>query len=241
MNEKIPKYIHYCWFGKNKIPRKYQKYINTWSHFLPDYKIIKWNEENFPIKEFAFAKEALEKGKWAFISDVARIYALKTMGGIYFDTDVEMIKPFYDILQNRGAILGTEGIKERTIGTGFMAFRPAHPICERMFEYYLNSHFIKADGTLNMYPNTCLMADVIQELYNICPSDEIQCCADMILYPQEYFTAYNGELGRTVIEPETYCVHHFAASWQPKRQRIKYILKTTKNRIIYKFPIKRRE
>ena len=92
--EGIPKIIHYCWFGEGKIPNQYQKYIKTWEKTFPEYRICKWDEKNFPMEKYKYAMEALKSGKMAFVSDVARMYALYEYGGIYFDTDVEVIRDF---------------------------------------------------------------------------------------------------------------------------------------------------
>lgn len=211
MGEKIeiPKYIHYCWFGGKPLPHEYEKYIQTWKRFFPNYEIIRWDENNFPISEIEYAKEAYEENKMAFVSDVARIYALDKMGGIYFDTDVEVIKCFDEVLLEKSAVLGTETIGE-TIGTGFMAFTKNHPICQKMMEYYRTHSFKNQD---NMMSNTQILASLLKNEYNLKPRGKIQTHSDIIIYPPEYFTAFNGYTGKNEITNHTYCVHHFAASW----------------------------
>mgnify|MGYP004533368965 FL=1 len=230
----IPRYIHYCWFGNASLPIEYKKYIEGWEKFFPEYKIICWSEKNFPLQEFSYAKEAARAGKWAFVSDVARIYALKKYGGIYFDTDVEVKKSFNDILENQSAILGTEDVSQNSIGTGFMAFIPEHPICCQMLKYYNNNYFINKDGTLNMVPNTHIMANILYKLYGVRPSNNIQKLDECIVYPQEFFTAYDGKLGKNMITENTYCVHHFKGSWASNKDKIKNSLRKIKNRIIYR-------
>ena len=107
------KYIHYCWFGDKPLPKLAKKCINSWKKYLPDYEIIKWNEENVNIDECPFIKEAYRNKKWAFVADYARTKALKEMGGIYFDTDMEIKKDISDLLNNN-TFLGLES-------TGFVA------------------------------------------------------------------------------------------------------------------------
>ena len=101
----IPKIIHYCWFGHNKLPALYEKCIQSWKKYCPDYEIVCWNEENFDITQNRYAKEAYEAGKWAFVSDYVRLKVLFEHGGIYLDTDVELIRPI-DALVADGGYMG---------------------------------------------------------------------------------------------------------------------------------------
>lgn len=226
----IEKTIHYCWFGGSPIPKKYKKYINSWKKHFPGYDIVEWNEKNFPIDEFPYAKEAFENKKYAFVSDVARMYALYNFGGIYFDTDVEVISNFDDILlEDIDAVIGEETISRGTFGTGFLAMKKGHIISERFLEMYKNEHFIKDDGEFNQYPNTYRLADVIKELYNIVPSGNVVVIDKISIYPQDYFTAFDEWLLKSKKTKNTKCIHHFAFSWLPKgvafRRRIRMILR----------------
>ena len=112
----IPKIIHYCWFGGKKKPENVEQYILSWKNKCPDYEIREWNENNFDIKSNCFCKEAYEKKKWAFVSDYARLAILYKYGGIYMDTDVEVIKPFDNLLTYQ-AFLCFESSKMVSIGT----------------------------------------------------------------------------------------------------------------------------
>lgn len=94
----IPKIIHYCWFGRNPIPVEYQRYIESWKKFLPDYEIKEWNEDNFDVNIIPFTKEAYDVKKYAYVSDYARLKILYDNGGVYFDTDVEVIRNMDDII-----------------------------------------------------------------------------------------------------------------------------------------------
>lgn len=226
----IEKIIHYCWFGGEQLPKKYKKYINTWKKYFPEYKIIEWNENNFPINDYVYAKEAFEKEKYAFVSDVARMYALYNFGGIYFDTDVEVVSDFYDILnENVDSIIGEETISRGTFGTGFLALTKAHIISKKFLEMYENEHFIENDGKLNQYPNTFRLADVMKELYGVIPSGNLVVINKTAIYPQDYFTAFDDWLLKNKKTKNTRCIHHFACSWLPKsvifRRKIRTILR----------------
>ena len=96
----IPKIIHYCWFGRNPLPQSAIKCINSWKKFFPDYEIKEWNEQNFDVNIIPYTSEAYQAKKYAFVSDYARMWVLYNYGGIYFDTDVEVIKPMKDIVEN---------------------------------------------------------------------------------------------------------------------------------------------
>lgn len=226
----IEKIIHYCWFGNSPLPKKYKKYITTWKKFFPDYEIIEWNERNFPFDEFIYAKEAFKKKKFAFVSDVARMYALYNYGGIYFDTDVEVVSSFDDILNNDvDAIIGVETASCGTFGTGFIALSKGHMISQKFLEVYKNEHFITENGEMNLYPNTKRLADIVKEIYNVVPSDNLICINRTAIYPQDYFTAFDEWLLKNKKTKNTRCVHHFACSWLPKdvvfRRRIRTIFR----------------
>lgn len=222
---KIPKYIHYCWFGGNPISPEVERYINTWKKYMPEYEIIEWNENNFDVMSMRFTREAYEAKKYAFVSDVARIYALNKMGGIYLDVDVEVIKPFDNLFENFSAVLGSE--TETAIGTGFLAFTPGHKICKDLLKYYESEGFLDKP---KMFTNTKLFAEYIEDNYKISPPKEVTRFGDdLIIYPQDYFTAYNIIFGINEVTENTVCIHHYVGSWlNPKKrsiQQIKYWIK----------------
>lgn len=227
----IPPIIHYCWFGGKPLPMQYKRYLETWKQAFPHHKIIKWDEHNFPIDEFGYAREAKKAGKMAFVSDVARIYALYEYGGIYFDTDVEVIKNFAWLLEGKEAVLGTED-EGKTIGTGFMAFIPHHDICTKMLDYYRNNSFIEQNSTMS---NTQILAALVKKEYGIVPLENTQEFNNIILYPSEYFTAYNGLTGEDKITDKTCCIHHFAASWHSPNRKLKDAIKKRLNKLMRQF------
>ena len=142
----IPKVIHYCWFGHNPLPPLALKCIASWKKFLPDYEIREWNEENFDIDSTTYTREAYASGKYAFVSDYVRLWALYNEGGVYLDTDVQTLKPF-DPLMEFDAFAGFEGSKHLPVGTCVLASRPGGQWVTEMLSLYDGLHFLNPDGT----------------------------------------------------------------------------------------------
>lgn len=205
----IPKKIHYCWFGGNPLSALAIKCIDSWKKYCPDYEIIEWNENNFDINCCDYVKEAYKAKKWAFVSDVARLYALVNYGGIYMDTDVEVLKPLDDLLL-KDAFSGFESKKR--IPTGIMACVQKHPLFVEFLNEYDNTHFIHNDGTLNMTTNveritkTCLT-------YGINLNNSEQTIKGFTLYPKDYFCPKDAITQKIIVTKNTYTIHHFNASW----------------------------
>ena len=147
MNQKIPKIIHYCWFGGNPLPELAQKCIASWKKYCPEYEIREWNESNFDLNCCDYVREAYEAKKWAFVSDYARFWILYHKGGIYFDTDVEIIKPLNEILK-QGAFLGCETLYTVAPGLG-MAANPGLVIYKEMLDFYEKRHFRNQNGAID--------------------------------------------------------------------------------------------
>ena len=146
----IPKVIHYCWFGKGKMSPLSQKCIKSWRKYCPEYKIICWNEENFDVTENQYAKEAYDAGKWAFVSDYVRLKVLYNEGGIYLDTDVELIKPLDNLIETYGYM----GFDDRGIpstGLGF-ACEKGNELVGALLADYDYIPFVLPDGTYDLTP-----------------------------------------------------------------------------------------
>lgn len=213
----IPKKIHYCWFGRNPLPSMAVKCIESWKKYLPDYEIIEWNEDNFDVNMIPYTKEAYEAKKYAFVSDFARFWILYRHGGLYFDTDVEVIKPMDEII-SQGAFMGCEqdydspnGITVAP-GLGLGAF-PGMSIYKEFEDFYGKMHFINADGTLNQativeYTTDCLKKHGLSNIVGI------QKVADLNIYPSRYFCPISVADGKLRITADTYSIHHYAQSWQ---------------------------
>lgn len=205
----IPKVIHYCWFGGNPLPELAQRCIASWKKYCPDYEIIEWNESNFDINCCDYVKEAYEAKKWAFVSDVARLFALVNYGGIYMDTDVEVLRPLDDFLGYE-AVSGFEA-KER-IPTGLMACREGQPLFEELLHDYDNVHFLKADGSYDTTTNVIRITNICLK-YGLRLDNTLQTVNGFTLFPYDYFCPKDFETKIITLTENTYTIHHFDGSW----------------------------
>ena len=218
----IPKTIHYVWFGGNPLPPLAVKCITSWKKYLPEYEIIEWNESNFPFDKFPFAKEALENRKFAHASDVARLYALMEYGGVYMDTDVEVIKSL-DVFLNKKAFSGFEN--DDFVPTGIMASEKEGVWVTEMLEYYNGRSFIKGNGDLDTVSNTFIITQIMKEK-GFVMNNSFQEIEDYVsFYPNDYFCPKSYKTGKIELTDNSYTIHHFAKSWIPKSKRWKNIVK----------------
>lgn len=207
---KIPKIIHYCWFGGKPLPNSAQKCIASWRKFCPDYEIKEWNEQNYDVRKITYTAQAYDAKKYAFVSDYARFDILYQYGGIYFDTDVELIKPLDEII-NQGTFLGLETPGSINAGLGMAA--PAEmPIFREILDSYKSDKFINADGTHNLKTVVVRVSDIFKK-YGFSNKEEIQEVAGLRIYPTVYFCPKNYLTGEISITHNTYSIHHFDASW----------------------------
>lgn len=219
----IPKIIHYCWFGKNPLPEDTKHYISTWRQYCPDYEIIEWNESNFDINSNQYTKEAYENKKWAFVTDYVRLFALYNYGGIYMDTDVEVIKPLDKFLTEK-AFSGFE-LPDR-VPTGLMASEKLHPFIKELLDEYSNKCFITKRGRLDLTTNVELITFSAQKK-GLKLNNQTQTIANFTFYSTEYFCPKNNRTLEIEITPNTYTIHHFKGTWQNKQGKLKNILKQT--------------
>ena len=217
----IPKTIHYCWFGANPLSRLAQKCIASWKKYLPEYRIILWNEYNFDTSAFCFTEEAARSKKWAFVADFVRIYALYHYGGIYLDCDVE-VKKNLDCFLNHQFFTGFE-LPNYPVVTALMGAEAHHPWLKELLDYYLARHFIKSDGTPDLTTNTVILTESLKKRYAVNLNNTKQLLDDGIcIYPQEYFcplTIRGGNKQKYV--DNAYAVHWFSASWLSPQARLK--------------------
>lgn len=217
----IPKKIHYCWFGKNPLPELAQECIASWKKYCPDYEIIEWNESNFDINCCDYVREAYGAKKWAFISDVARLYALVKCGGIYMDTDVEVIKPLDDLLDYEAF----SGFETKTqIPTGIMSCRESHPLFYELLHDYDNVHFIRPDGSYDLTTNVVRITNICLK-YGLKLDDTFQTVSDFTLFPHDYFCPKSVDTGIVTITDNTYTIHHFDGSWLSDESKYELLLK----------------
>lgn len=234
MNTTIPKVIHYAWFGGKDKPESVRQCIETWEKFLPDYKLIEWNEANFDLNQYVFCKEALEEKKYAFITDVVRLHVLYHFGGIYMDTDVEVLKPLDDLLNHHG-FSGFENDSE--IPTGIIASEKGNQWVYEQLSYYFDRHFVKSSGELDTTTNVKIITKISQKEHGFTPNGEYQKLKhDFIIYPKDYFCPKSHNTGKITITDNTYTIHHFSGSWKTEEDRIKTkILRTLRNLFGEKF------
>lgn len=210
----IPKTIHYCWFGKKTLSEKAQKCINSWKKYCPEYEIKCWNEDNFDINYNDYTKAAYYAKKWAYVSDVARLKILYEHGGIYLDTDVELIKPLDELLYNR-AYMGSESTGSVNSGLGCGAEKGFHVI-KSLLDDYVNMEFDK--NNLISCP-VIITNNLSTKGYN--NSTEIQCIEGMTIYPKEYFAPIDLTTGKKRITENTFSIHHYEASWKSEYEQKK--------------------
>ncbi len=207
--QKIPKIIHYCWFGGNPLSETIQKCIESWKKFCPDYQIIRWDESNFDINCCDYAKEAYEAKKWAFVSDFCRFLVLEKQGGIYLDTDVEIIKPIDELLDC--SFVGFEG--KSVVASGLIrGVAPNDKICSLMLESYRNDRFILDDGSYNLKTVCDRETEIFQD-FGLKRNGTMQTVCDTRVFPSEYFCPLDNVTWQLNITENTYTIHHYDSSW----------------------------
>ena len=206
----IPKIIHYCWFGGKEKPEDVLKMIASWKKHCPDYEIKEWNETNFDIHLNRYTEEAYQQKKWAFVSDVARLWALVHEGGIYMDTDVEIIRPLDNLLANK-AFIGFEGTQ--WIGTNLMGTEPHNAFLQAFLEDYNHRNFTNPDGTLNQTTNVEEITSRFLTQHNLVRNGEQQQAGAFTVYPTDYFSPYDYINGKVRTTANTYSIHWFSQSW----------------------------
>lgn len=212
----IPKIMHYCWFGKKPLPELALKCITSWKKFFPDYEINEWNEDNFDVNQIPYTAEAYKRQKYAFVSDYARFKIMYEHGGIYFDTDVEVIKSLDEIIA-KGPFFGMEASNENfscNPGLGF-ACNAGLGLCKEMIAQYEHENFILSNGLLNLETVVTRFSNILQK-HGFKYNNDITEFEGVFFYPPEYFCPINFITGETQITENTRTIHHFAASWVNK-------------------------
>ena len=214
----IPKIIHYCWFGGKPLPKDAKRCIASWKRYLPDYEIREWNESNFDVHCNTYCDQAYEAKKYAFVSDYARFWILYHYGGIYFDTDVEVIRPLDNILK-QGAYMGCETSPTPTnqiilVNPGLgMAMEKTSPLCKEILDIFAGTPFIFPDGRMNLKTIVYTTTEVLTN-HGLQYSPDIQTIDGITIYPQEYFCPISVD-GDMNVTTNTYTIHHYAQSWRP--------------------------
>lgn len=214
----IPKIIHYCWFGRGEKPELAKKCIASWQKFCPDFAIREWNEDNCDYLAMPFMAEAYAAKKYAFVSDVMRLLVLEQYGGVYFDTDVEVVRDISPLMDDEGFI-GFEN--DQYVASGLtIASVPHHPVVQAMIEEYQNLHFVNADGITNAVGCPHLNTDVMEH-FGLVRNGQEQTVAGIHVYPADFFNPLDSVTGKLTKTENTYSIHWYSMSWLPKRTQIK--------------------
>lgn len=218
----IPKVIHYCWFGGGKKSELIEKCIASWRKFCPDCEIVEWNESNYDVSKNKYMYQAYQEKRWGFVPDYARLDIIYNHGGIYLDTDVELIRNIDNLFDGDGfmGFESTPGQSEKCFvntGQGFGA--PAHnEIIKKMRDLYENLEFVNSDGTLNLQPspfyNTmALMQEGLKQ------KNVMQIIGKVTVYPADYMCPIDWRTQKCTITSNTISIHHFNASWLSESEK----------------------
>lgn len=219
----IPKIIHYCWLSGDEFPPLIKKCIDTWKEKLPDYEFILWDTNRFKLESNTWVQQAFETKKYAFAADYIRLYAVYNYGGIYLDTDVEVVKSFNDLL-DRPYITGAEGLG--IIEAGVFGAEKKNPWVKQCLDYYDGKSFINNDGTFNMLTLPRIMMAQISKIRTFIethpdkldPSLQINNDDKLYMFTKDFFCAKNHGTGVIEKTANTYSIHHFAMSWIAKER-----------------------
>ena len=210
----IPKKIHYCWFGRGEKPKLAQKCIASWKKYMPDYEIIEWNEDNFDVSRNAYTQMCYEQKKYAFLTDYLRLVIIEEQGGIYFDTDVEAVRSFDDLV-TYPAFFGFENNQYANTGEGFGA--EAHnPVVQQMLKEYDQL----LDGQHGTIGCPILNTEALLK-FGLKRNGEKQELKDAVVFPEDYFNPRNSITGELKKTANTYSIHWYSASWMPWYKRLR--------------------
>lgn len=212
----MSKCIHYIWLGGKKKPRIIEKCIKSWKKFFPDWEIKEWNESNLDLDLCEFVRQAYDNKKYAFAADVFRFEILYKYGGLYFDTDVKVIKSFDDIISKYDAFVGYE---YRMAAPGLVLYeaKPFDPIMKEMVDIYRNEKFVIGDG-FNMKVVGEYFSEVLEK-YGFVYDNTFQLCGNMAVFPNTYFCPVDGYGNPVNMSSETRSIHLYAASWMSSKER----------------------
>lgn len=216
----MDKKIHFCWFGGDPIRQEVIEVINKWKEKLPDYEIIKWDESLFDIKKAPqYIRDAYNHQKRAFVTDYVRLYALYHHGGIYLDTDVEIVSNF-DSIKDENLVFSLESIG--FLCMGIIASKQYNPILKELMEYY-NTLVFEKNGILNLTPNSKIIFDYLKQKYGIKYSNKIQKFEHFTILPRDYFSPKSYYTGKIKLTKNSMTIHHFEGSWKKRKLKDKLV------------------
>lgn len=209
MSEKpeIPHVIHYCWFGGNPLGDDEQRCIRSWQEFLPNYEIKRWDESNFDVRCCAYVSKAYDSEKWAFVSDYARFKILYEEGGLYFDTDVELIRSIDDIVK-AGPFMGCEADKSDMAGSD---------LYREILDSYEGDRFLRADGSTDLTTVVVRVTSILAK-HGLRQLNGMQNVGGISIYPAEFFNPKDYWTGDVVLTENTRSIHHYKASWHDEQE-----------------------
>ena len=214
----IPKVIHYCWFGGAPLPKKEQKCMESWKQFAPDYKIVRWDESNYDVHKNQYMGDAYDRKKWGFVPDYARFDIVYTHGGIYLDTDVELVKPLDELLTNK-AYMGFESGEWINGGIGFGA-EAGSPLIQGLRDMYDDLVFVDEQGELNLTPSPHYITRFLMT-HGLRQDNTMQVLdGEMTIYPTDYFAPKDYLTGKIDMTANTISIHQYSATWQPPKKKI---------------------
>lgn len=235
---RISKIIHYCWFGRGEKPEIVKKCISSWKKNLKDYEIKEWNEDSFDINSNNFVREAYDNNKYAFVSDYVRVYALYNYGGIYLDTDVEVIQSFDKYLDNE-SFWGFE--VGNYVATSTIGAVKGNKFIKRFLDFYDGKTFLNEDGSFNVITNVKIVSKIFQDL-GVKLDGKYQEIDKMgVIYPLEIFSPYDYRYYEDLRNEDTVCIHHYYKSWLPLNQKVRQYLKKNFIKLFGSSLIKRRD
>jgi len=222
----IPKVIHYCWFGRNPLPKSAIKCISSWRKFFPDYEIKEWNEDNFDVNCIPYTRDAYASKKYAFVSDYARFLILYQYGGLYFDTDVEVIKSFDDIVR-QGPFMGVEvpaiGSRLPIVAPGLgLGVNPGLGLYGDVVEVYKTLPFRDANGAINKHTVVPITTELLVRS-GLKTSCKIQYVAGIWVYPSDFFNPLDSVTGKMTITENTRSIHWYMASWSDESRFYRFL------------------
>lgn len=210
----IPKIIHYCWFGRGEMPKLVQRCVKSWKKYCPDWEIVLWNEDSFDVNSTLWTKQAYEAKKYAFVADYVRLKAMYEMGGVYLDSDVELLGPIDEFLKHE-AFSGFEN--PRSVPTGIMASEAGQRVIGRWLDWYTDRPYL-IDGKPDMNPNVSFMTEDLKSR-GLKLDNTYQVVDGFAMYPQTYFCPLHTDTVKHCRSDQTVAVHYFTSSWRSEKAR----------------------
>ena len=207
----IPKIIHYCWFGGKPLSEDTKTCIDSWRRHCPGYEIREWNESNFDVRENTYCREAYEAKKWAFVADYVRLWVVLHYGGMYMDTDVEVVRSM-DSLLGHTVFMGFES--DHAVSLGTFGAEKHNSVIRKFLSAYDTRQFCRPDGSLDMTTNLRIITPILVHQYGLrLDGKEQNLGGGIVVYPAEVFIAKDYQTGWVLCDESTFAIHHYAASW----------------------------